>query len=78
MYSAGLLALALAAQGQLVNDWTNPASARWESSSWSLGGLPASNQTVNITKILKSWLPVKLSRASPLRSQRRGYPTPCS
>ncbi|SPE60960.1 exported hypothetical protein [Verrucomicrobia bacterium] len=45
----GLLALVLSAHGQLLNDWTNPVSARWESSSWSLGILPASNQTVSIT-----------------------------
>jgi hypothetical protein len=44
-----VLALALDAHCQLINDWTNPASAKWESSSWSLGILPASNQTVNIT-----------------------------
>ncbi len=47
--ASGLLALTLAAQGQLLNDWTNPASARWESASWSLGILPAANQTVSIT-----------------------------
>jgi hypothetical protein len=36
--------------GGIVNNWINPASAKWESaSSWSLGTLPASNQTVNIT-----------------------------
>src|SRR6516164_5540367 len=44
-----MLALGLSAQGQLLNDWTNPVSAHWESSSWSLGVLPASNQTVTIT-----------------------------
>ena len=30
------------------NNWTNPVSAKWESPSWSLGRLPASNQVVNI------------------------------
>lgn len=44
-----ILVPVLDAQGQLVNDWTNPVSAPWESSSWSLGVLPAENQTVNIT-----------------------------
>ena len=38
-----------AASAQVINNWTNPFSARWESSSWSLGILPASNHTVNIT-----------------------------
>lgn len=45
----GMMALVLGAQGQLVNNWTNPVSAKWESPSWSLGILPAANQTVNIT-----------------------------
>lgn len=31
-----------------ANNWTNPSSAKWESSSWSLGMLPAYDQTVNI------------------------------
>jgi len=31
-----------------VNEWTNPASDKWESPSWSLGKLPASDQTVQI------------------------------
>jgi hypothetical protein len=36
--------------GLLINNWTNAASARWYSSTnWSLGILPASNQTVTIT-----------------------------
>ena len=30
------------------NNWTNPSSAKWESSFWSLGRLPASDQVVNI------------------------------
>jgi hypothetical protein len=30
------------------NNWTNPVSAKWESPSWSLGKLPASDQTVAI------------------------------
>src|SRR5438445_7590909 len=30
------------------NNWTNPFSAKWESSSWSLGTLPASDQVVTI------------------------------
>lgn len=47
--AAGTLAFALGAQGQLINNWTNRSSARWESSSWSLGVLPAAGQTVNIT-----------------------------
>ncbi len=34
---------------QVVNNWTNPASAHWQDPYWSLGILPASNQTVNIT-----------------------------
>jgi hypothetical protein len=34
----------------LVNNWTNPVSARWDSpANWSLATLPASNQTVYIT-----------------------------
>jgi hypothetical protein len=34
----------------LVNNWINPGSDKWEhASSWSLGSLPASNETVNIT-----------------------------
>src|SRR5438309_10240383 len=37
------------ASAQVINNWTNPISTRWESSSWSLGTRPASNQTVNIT-----------------------------
>jgi hypothetical protein len=45
-----LLALGLEARGQLLNNWTNTVSARWESSTnWSLGMRPASSQTVNIT-----------------------------
>jgi hypothetical protein len=47
--ASGMLALGLSAHGQLVNDWTNPVSARWESPSWSMGVLPAANQTVTIT-----------------------------
>jgi hypothetical protein len=36
--------------GGTVNNWTNPASGRWDSAAnWSLATLPASNQTVNIT-----------------------------
>src|SRR2546421_11277811 len=31
-----------------INNWTNPFSAKWESPSWSLGTLPASDQAVNI------------------------------
>src|SRR5258706_15299406 len=31
-----------------INDWTNPFSAKWESPSWSLETLPASDQSVNI------------------------------
>ncbi|HZR19628.1 MAG TPA: C-type lectin domain-containing protein, partial [Verrucomicrobiae bacterium] len=31
-----------------ANNWTNPSSGKWESSSWSLGTLPAYDQTVNI------------------------------
>src|SRR5262245_8900562 len=47
---AGLLALGLEARGQMLNDWTKLVSARWDSSTnWSLGTLPASNQTVSIT-----------------------------
>src|SRR5207237_7667358 len=33
----------------LVNNWTNPASGNWEDLKWSLGILPASNQTIMIT-----------------------------
>lgn len=34
----------------IINNWTNPASARWDASTnWSVGALPASNQSVNIT-----------------------------
>jgi hypothetical protein len=32
-----------------INSWTNPASAKWEESYWSLGMLPNSNQSVVIT-----------------------------
>ncbi len=32
----------------LANNWTNPFSAKWESPSWSLGKLPASDQLVYI------------------------------
>jgi hypothetical protein len=47
---SGLLALGLGARGQLLNDWTNPVSARWDSTNnWSLHTLPAANQTVTIT-----------------------------
>ncbi len=36
--------------GSVVNNWTNPASGRWDSApNWSLATLPASNHTVNIT-----------------------------
>ncbi len=31
-----------------LNNWTNSFSAKWESTSWSLGTLPAPNQVVNI------------------------------
>ena len=31
-----------------ANNWTSPSSGKWESSSWSLGMLPAYDQTVNI------------------------------
>lgn len=48
-WGLSMLALGLSAPAQLVNNWTNPVSARWESPSWSLGVLPASDQTVNIT-----------------------------
>src|SRR5262245_34841200 len=38
------------APAQVINNWTNPFSARWDSiTNWSLRSLPASNQTVNIT-----------------------------
>ncbi len=43
--SAGLVTSSVQAA---VNNWTNPVSAKWESPSWSLGELPASDQTVNI------------------------------
>jgi len=46
----GLLVLGMEARGQLVNNWTNHVSARWDSSTnWSLKILPAWNQMVNIT-----------------------------
>jgi len=32
----------------VANNWTNPSSAKWESPFWSLGMLPAYDQTVNI------------------------------
>jgi hypothetical protein len=32
-----------------INSWTNPASAPWESTNWSLGVLPNSTQSVMIT-----------------------------
>ena len=41
--------LVLRTQAQPINRWTNPASASWQSMSWSLGILPASEQTVNVT-----------------------------
>jgi hypothetical protein len=42
--------MASVAPAQIVNNWINPVSARWESlANWSLGSLPAANQTVNIT-----------------------------
>jgi hypothetical protein len=31
-----------------LNNWTNPFSAKWESPSWSLGKLPASDEVVSI------------------------------
>jgi hypothetical protein len=31
-----------------ANNWTNPSSGKWESSSWSMGTLPASDQVVTI------------------------------
>jgi hypothetical protein len=38
------------ASGQVANNWINPASARWDStSSWSLANLPGANQVVSIT-----------------------------
>ena len=46
LFVPGVLSMAPA---QVINNWTNPFSAKWESPSWSLGAPPASNQTVNIT-----------------------------
>src|SRR5438045_2683299 len=50
IFWCGLILLARPVQSvQLINDWTNSSSAKWESPYWSLGILPASNQAVNIT-----------------------------
>src|SRR5215469_3142727 len=46
--SGSLCTASVQAASLLINNWTNPFSAKWESPNWSLGTLPASNQTVNI------------------------------
>ncbi len=45
---AGLTAISLPGEAQ-TNSWTNPASGQWEDLFWSLGILPSTNQTVQIT-----------------------------
>ncbi len=44
----GLLGGSLACRAQ-TNNWTSPSSGHWEDASWSLGILPAANQSVMIT-----------------------------
>ena len=44
----GLLGGSLACLAQ-TNNWTSPTSGHWEDASWSLGILPAANQSVMIT-----------------------------
>ncbi len=49
LIAAVAMARAVSTPAVLVNSWTNPASARWDSSTnWSFHTLPASNQTVSI------------------------------
>lgn len=55
----GWSGFSLLAHGQ-VNSWTNPASGNWEdASSWSLGVLPGTNQTVMLTNY--GWKAVQIS-----------------
>lgn len=43
-------ATCFAARGQTINSWTSPVSGNWQdSSSWSLGIIPGTNQTVVLT-----------------------------
>src|SRR4029434_9540136 len=47
--SAVIFALNSLASAQLINNWTNPASAHWEDMYLSLGVLPGATQNVYVT-----------------------------
>ena len=49
MYAARILSTGEIVPTSQVNSWTKPASDHWESNYWSLGSLPAGNQSVFIT-----------------------------
>jgi hypothetical protein len=50
LFILAVLAAAPLAPAQVINNWINPASGRWDSAAnWSLGSLPAANESVNIT-----------------------------
>src|SRR5439155_27235254 len=53
------LSFAVPAAFAQVNSWTNPASASWEQSYWSLGTLPGTNQSVLLTNA--GWKAVMIS-----------------
>src|SRR5215469_4223635 len=42
-----------------VNSWTSPTSGNWEDSSWSLGALPGTNQSIVLTNA--GWKAVQIS-----------------
>lgn len=58
LITAGLFALAAFARAQ-QNSWTGPTSGNWEDSSWSLGVLPGTNQSILLTNY--GWKAVQIS-----------------
>ncbi len=46
---AGLGGLPSLAPAQQVNSWISPVSGNWEDASWSLGSIPATNETILLT-----------------------------
>ncbi|HLX72630.1 MAG TPA: hypothetical protein VKV04_23660 [Verrucomicrobiae bacterium] len=62
LITAGLMALATFCRAQ-ENSWTSPSSGNWEdASSWSLGILPGTNQSILLTNY--GWKAVQISPAT--------------
>src|SRR5438309_986730 len=64
-FVASVMAFTSASVSAQVNSWINPTSGNWDqASSWSLGVLPASSQSVMITNSL--WKAVAINPSTPI------------